>query len=80
MDQPFPAYKGDEPYVFVCHAHADAGVVYPEIRWLHEQGVHLWYDEGISAGKIWREEIGDAIKGASSVLYTACWARRAFAT
>ena len=53
----------------MCHAHADAGVVYPEIGWLHEQGVNLWYDEGISAGKIWREEIGDAIKGASSVLY-----------
>ena len=44
-------------------------MVYPEIGWLHEQGVNLWYDEGISAGKIWREEIGDAIKGASSVLY-----------
>ena len=69
MDQPFPAYQGDEPYVFVCYAHEDEGVVYPEIGWLHEQGINLWYDEGISAGRIWREEIGDAIKGASSVLY-----------
>jgi len=69
LETPFPAYQGDEPYVFVCYAHEDEGVVYPEIGWLHEQGVNLWYDEGISAGKIWREEIGDAIKGASSVLY-----------
>jgi TolB-like protein len=69
LDQPFPAYRGDEPYVFVCYAHEDEGVVYPEIGWLHEQGINLWYDEGISAGRIWREEIGDAIKGASSVLY-----------
>ncbi len=34
MDQPFPAYRGDEPYVFVCYAHEDEGVVYPEIGWL----------------------------------------------
>ncbi|MGI9326800.1 MAG: TIR domain-containing protein [Pseudomonadales bacterium] len=69
MDQPFAAYKGDEPYVFVCYAHDDEDVVYPEIAWLHEQGINIWYDEGISAGKIWREEIGDSIKGASKVLY-----------
>ena len=69
MEKPFPAYQGDEPYVFVCYAHDDEDVVYPEIRWLHEQGFNLWYDEGISAGRIWREEIGDSIKGASSVLY-----------
>jgi TolB-like protein/tetratricopeptide (TPR) repeat protein len=69
VDQPFAAYRGDEPYVFVCYAHEDEGVVYPEIGWLHEQGINLWYDEGISAGRIWREEIGDAIKAASSVLY-----------
>ena len=69
MEKPFPAYKGNEAYVFVCYAHDDEDVVYPEIRWLHEQGVNLWYDEGISAGRIWREEIGDSIKGASNVLY-----------
>ena len=69
MDRPFPAYKGDDPYVFVCYAHDDEDVVFPEMAWLHEQGINLWYDEGISAGRIWREEIGDAIKGASKVLY-----------
>ena len=69
MDKPFPAYKGDEPFVFVCYAHEDAAVVYPELAWLHDHGVNVWYDEGISAGRIWREEIGDAIKGASHVLY-----------
>ena len=52
MDKPFPAYQGDEPYVFVCYAHEDEDVVYPELAWLHEQGIKLWYDEGISGGKI----------------------------
>jgi hypothetical protein len=23
VDKPFPAYRGDEPYVFVCYAHED---------------------------------------------------------
>ncbi len=69
MDKPFPAYQGDEPYVFVCYAHEDEDEVYPEIGWLHEQGINLWYDEGISAGKVWRAEIAEAIQGASKFLY-----------
>ncbi len=69
MDKPFPAYRGDEPYVFVCYAHEDEDEVYPEIGWLHEQGINLWYDEGISAGKVWRAEIAEAIQGASKFLY-----------
>ena len=69
MDKPFPAYQGDAPYVFVCYAHDDEDVVYPEIGWLHEQGINLWYDEGISAGKVWRAAIAEAIQGASKFLY-----------
>ena len=65
----FAAYEGDEAYVFVCHAHEDSTIVYPEINWLHEQGVNLWYDEGISAGKNWRAAIGDSLLGASRVLF-----------
>ena len=69
LDQPFPAYQGDEPYVFVCYAHDDNGVAFPEIQWLHDQGVNVWYDEGISAGKVWRAEIAEAIQSASKFLY-----------
>ena len=68
-DKPFPAYQGNGPYIFVCFAHSDEDDVYPEIGWLHERGINLWYDEAISAGRIWREEIGDAIKGPSTVLF-----------
>jgi len=39
LDKPFAAYNGDEPYVFVCYAHDDNKVVYPEIAWLQEQGI-----------------------------------------
>ncbi len=69
LDKPFPAYRGDAPYVFVCYAHEDEDVVYPEIGWLYKQGIHLWYDEGISAGKVWRAEIAAAIQDCSKVLY-----------
>ena len=69
LDQPFPAYQGDEPYIFVCYAHDDTGVVFPEIQWLHDQGVNVWYDEGISAGKVSRAEIAEAIQGAAKFLY-----------
>lgn len=30
LERPFPAYKGDEPYIFVSYAHADEDMVYPE--------------------------------------------------
>ncbi len=69
MDQPFPAYQGDEPYVFVCYAHDDSAVVYPEMQWLRDQGVNVWYDEGISAGTNWRAAIGDHLLKASHVLF-----------
>ena len=51
MNKLFSAYEGEEPYVFVCYAHKDSDVVYPEMAWLRDEGVNLWYDEGISAGK-----------------------------
>jgi pimeloyl-ACP methyl ester carboxylesterase len=69
LDSPFPAYKGDEPYVFVCYAHDDKGDVYPEMTWLHEQGVNLWYDEGITPGGDWNEELGHSIHSASHVIF-----------
>ena len=69
MERPFPAYEGDEPYVFVCYAHNDSKTVYADLVDLREEGVNLWYDEGISAGMSWRAEIATAIAGASKLLF-----------
>lgn len=30
-ERPLPACTGDEPYVFICYAHEDSDIVYPEI-------------------------------------------------
>ena len=69
MEKPFPAYRGDEPCVFVCYAHTDAAQVYEEFVWLKADGLNLWYDEGIGGGRVWREEIASALNDARAVLY-----------
>lgn len=69
MDRPFPAYAGDEPYAFVCYAHGDAATVYPELSWLRDQDINLWYDEGISPGSEFPETLGKAIGGASLLVF-----------
>ena len=74
METTFAAYHGDEPYVFVCYANADVERVYPEMDWLHDQGVRIWYYEGISAGKNWRETIGDSLLAADQILFFVSYA------
>lgn len=69
MNRPFQAYKGTEPFVFVCYAHADSGKVYADLIQVHNQGIQVWYDEGIAAGSSWRAEIAAAIEGASKFLF-----------
>lgn len=61
MERPFPAYKGADPYIFVSYAHENAALVYPEITHLKEQGFNIWYDEGISPGATWRDEVAAAL-------------------
>jgi hypothetical protein len=69
VERPFPAYDGDEPFVFVCYAHDDAEIVYQELTWLRDHGVNIWYDEGITPGEEFPERLGKAILGASLVLF-----------
>jgi tetratricopeptide (TPR) repeat protein len=69
LNKPFAAYSGDDPYVFVCYAHKDAAVVYADLVHLRDNGVNIWYDEGIPAGTSWRGEIAGAIKGAQKFIF-----------
>lgn len=61
MEHPFPAYQGDEPYLFVSYAHEAAALVYPKLQWLKDRGFNIWYDEGIGAGTTWRTELAKSI-------------------
>ncbi len=69
MERPFPAYQGDDPYIFVCYAHDDAEAVYAEITRLRGEGLNIWYDEGISPGSTWRDEVALALTQCSVFLY-----------
>ena len=66
---PFAPYQGDEPYVFVCYAHDDKALVYPEIHRLHEGGVRIWYDEGIYPGVRRTDDVARHLSGSALVLF-----------
>jgi TolB-like protein len=61
VELPFPAYTGTGPYIFVSYSHKDSDIVFPAIQWLRDQGFNIWYDEGISPGASWREELAESI-------------------
>lgn len=48
------AQKG---YYFVSYSHKDYKVVFKHILRLLEQGINLWYDRGLEAGKSWRDDV-----------------------
>ena len=69
MDKPFSAYRGSDAYIFVCYAHGDSSKVYPQLTWLRDHGINIWYDEGISPGLEWSEALAHAIQGCARFLY-----------
>lgn len=60
---PFPAfdYRKDEPYIFVAYSHMDSAKIFPEIKRFNDMGYNIWYDQGISPGNEWLEEIEYAL-------------------
>jgi tetratricopeptide (TPR) repeat protein len=69
LNRPIAAYKGSEPYAFVCYSHTDSDSVYSDLIELNGNGINLWYDEGISAGSSWRANIAEAITGAKQFIF-----------
>ncbi len=69
MERPFSAYSGTEPYVFVSYAHDDAAAVYPLLTELRSAGYNIWYDEGISPGSTWRDEVAVALTNCDLFLF-----------
>ena len=62
------AYRGDEPFVFVSYAHADAGLAYPIISGLQERGMRIWFDDGLDVGDIWEDVIPDHVEQCAAML------------
>jgi hypothetical protein len=44
-------------------------MVSQHIDWLNDHGFSLWYDDGLSGGSRWNEEIAEAITHAGCVLF-----------
>ena len=68
-NEPLRAYDGDGAFVFASYAHKDAAEVSPLLRFLADEGINVWFDEGISPGNIWREELAEAIDRCGLLLY-----------
>jgi pimeloyl-ACP methyl ester carboxylesterase len=51
--------------VFVSYAHADSPSVQLAIEWMEQESVQVWYDSGITAGSLWRDEIAIAVQRCS---------------
>jgi hypothetical protein len=62
IQHPFPAYVGDDPYVFASYCHKDKALVYPDLLHLRDAGFPIWYDEGIPMGKEWPTEVEHAVE------------------
>ena len=43
--------------------------MFPEMAGLRDQGVNIWYDEGIPVGREWTQELAQAIEGCAKFLY-----------
>ncbi|TDJ24292.1 MAG: TIR domain-containing protein, partial [Gammaproteobacteria bacterium] len=71
MPKPLPAYQGDEPFLFVSYAHANAEAVHVEMIWLQERGFNLWYDDAIEIGSDWRQSLANAITRAEGFVFFA---------
>jgi pimeloyl-ACP methyl ester carboxylesterase len=69
VNPPIRAYRGDEPYVFVCYSHSDSEQVYHDIQRFSERGLHVWYDEGISPGTEWSEELAHSLENAGRLVF-----------
>ena len=47
LKKPNPAYRGDEPYIFVSYNHEDLDIVFPEIKRFQDMDYNIFYDENI---------------------------------
>lgn len=56
------AYTGTEPYVFFSYAHADLDVVEKIIIGLKQKMCRIWYDEGLTPGESWNDDLAEHLK------------------
>jgi tetratricopeptide (TPR) repeat protein len=68
LQAPFNAYVGDKHFVFVSYCHVDKLQVFPIIDFLNNNGIRIWYDEGIPISEDWKKSIADNLEQCKSFL------------
>lgn len=67
--RPYESYRGNAPYLFVSYSHQDEAMVYAELIRLKKLGFKVWYDEGISPGSHWSDELAERITNCMLFLF-----------
>ena len=61
-------YEGDEGYAFISYAHRDSNIVLPIVSRLYDNGLRVWFDDGIEAGSEWPEYLAEHLANAAVVI------------
>lgn len=62
------AYQGNNPYVFVSYAHKDNEKVLDLIKLLKRKMCRIWYDEGLTPGGSWNDDLANYISKCECVI------------
>ena len=68
QDYRITAYEGTENYIFISYAHKDTDIVFPILSQLQARGYRIWYDDGITPGSEWPENIAQHLNGAAMTM------------
>lgn len=68
MNTRLKPYEGKEPYAFVSYSHKDSEIVLSILGRLQNEGLRIWYDEGIECGTEWPAYIAEHIIGCKCIL------------
>jgi hypothetical protein len=56
--------SGTKPYVFFSYDHADKNIAERLIMGLQQKRCRIWYDEGLTPGECWNDELAERIERA----------------
>ena len=61
-------YEGKEAYIFISYAHKDAQQVFSILAELEKRDYRYWYDEGITPGSEWPEDVARHLNDAAVMI------------
>ena len=62
------SYEGNENYIFISYAHKDTETVFQVLELFQRNHYRFWYDEGITPGSEWPEDIARHLNASAMVI------------